>query len=356
MDAFTVPSGQVPIAYGEQPRRLRGLATALTVLFAGLAVILVGAGLTMLFRSWLAYRVVAGAELSTVVATRVDALVVILVVLQVAISIIVGVVFIVWQYKHAKNARLLGHRGELGPEWAIGGWFIPVANFVLPGVQLFSTSRHSDPQAAAAPGRRGRGQPIVPIWAVVLGVGGVLGAIGSLPTDDPGFAAGDDSVTRRIAALNLFGGIGALILAVAAVLALVMVRRLSTLQERALGLTAPVAVAAWPQQPGWPQTPPQPTAAWPQTPPAPAQTWPPATPPVSPPTSAPGAQPYQAASSGTAWTTPAGLPSETPVWQPPVAQPPVAQPPAEQPPAEPPATEPRDDGPPTAPPPPPPPA
>ena len=45
----------------------------------------------------------------------------------------IGVVFIIWQFRHAKNAQVLGARGGLGPGWAIGGWFIPLANYVLPG-------------------------------------------------------------------------------------------------------------------------------------------------------------------------------------------------------------------------------
>ncbi len=65
--------------------------------------------------------------------------------------------FIVWQFRHAKNARALGERGGLGPGWAIGGWFVPLANFVLPGVQIHQSSRMSDSAAAGEPDAKGKG-------------------------------------------------------------------------------------------------------------------------------------------------------------------------------------------------------
>jgi hypothetical protein len=40
-------------------------------------------------------------------------------------------VFITWQHRHAVNAdALAGSRVVLGPGWAIGGWFVPCANWL----------------------------------------------------------------------------------------------------------------------------------------------------------------------------------------------------------------------------------
>lgn len=66
------------------------------------------------------------------------------------------VAFISWQYRHARNAEALGGDG-LGAGWAVGGWFIPVANLVLPGVQLFGASKAATRRArdrAERPARR----------------------------------------------------------------------------------------------------------------------------------------------------------------------------------------------------------
>jgi hypothetical protein len=64
--------------------------------------------------------------------------------------VVLAALFITWQYRHAKNARLLGQQGGLGPGWAVGGWFIPLANFVLPAVQLFGASAMSATGPTAA--------------------------------------------------------------------------------------------------------------------------------------------------------------------------------------------------------------
>ena len=42
------------------------------------------------------------------------------------------VVFIMWFYRSRRNAAALGDRVEYSPGMAIGAWFIPLANFVLP--------------------------------------------------------------------------------------------------------------------------------------------------------------------------------------------------------------------------------
>lgn len=39
---------------------------------------------------------------------------------------------ITWSYRNAMNAQRLGIPGKLSPGWAIGGWFIPLANYVMP--------------------------------------------------------------------------------------------------------------------------------------------------------------------------------------------------------------------------------
>ena len=54
-------------------------------------------------------------------------------------------VFIIWQHRLATNAVALRGPLGLGPGWAIGSWFIPLANLVLPFLQLNQSARASDP-------------------------------------------------------------------------------------------------------------------------------------------------------------------------------------------------------------------
>jgi hypothetical protein len=48
-------------------------------------------------------------------------------------TIVIAVLFIVWMWRAAKNNEALGRdHPRLGSGWAIGGWFIPLANLVIP--------------------------------------------------------------------------------------------------------------------------------------------------------------------------------------------------------------------------------
>jgi hypothetical protein len=58
--------------------------------------------------------------------------------------------FIVWLWRAAKNQQALGREPErLGSGWAVGGWFIPLANFVIPVLVVQDLWRGSDVAIAA---------------------------------------------------------------------------------------------------------------------------------------------------------------------------------------------------------------
>jgi hypothetical protein len=162
-------------------------------------------------------------------------------------------VFIAWQHRHAVNADSLAGRGAaLGPAWAIGGWFVPGANWLLPGMQLFGASRASDPALPVRPAAgRGRGSPLVVLWAVMFGLGNALGLAGwvTFPDEDDISALADleDFVSDATLADRMVAA-GFVITAAAAVLAAVMVQTLSRRQtERAAAVTA--ASQYWQAQP-----------------------------------------------------------------------------------------------------------
>ncbi len=58
--------------------------------------------------------------------------------------LVCGVLFVIWAYRAAKAARMLGLAGQWGPGWFIGAWFIPVANLVIPYLCIKSLLPHGD--------------------------------------------------------------------------------------------------------------------------------------------------------------------------------------------------------------------
>jgi hypothetical protein len=156
-------------------------------------------------------------------------------------------VFITWQHRHAVNAdSLAGTTAALGPGWAIGGWFVPCANWLLPGMQLFGASRASDPGLPIQPAAgRGRGSPLVVLWAVMFALGNALGLAGwaTFPDEDDVSVLADleDFVSDATLADRMVAA-GFVITAAAAVLAAVMVQSLSRRQTARAAAMAAVPV------------------------------------------------------------------------------------------------------------------
>jgi hypothetical protein len=86
---------------------------------------------------------------------------------------VTGIVFVIWQYRHSRNAEALAGPGGLGPVWAIVGWFIPFAALVLPGVELYQSSQASSPPAPGGGPRSGRGSPLVIAWIIAFAIGSI---------------------------------------------------------------------------------------------------------------------------------------------------------------------------------------
>jgi hypothetical protein len=204
--------------------------------------------------------------------------------------VIVAVLWIIWQFRHAKNAERLRGALGLGPGWAIGGWFIPFGNFVIPGLQLNQAAKASDPDLpSGAPAANGRAPALVIVWALVFDIAFIVfsGSGSSRPSDsDLRFGVkpvSDFARADRGAALGMFG------FAVAAVIAVFLVRTLTERQERAAATITPSAPSApmYMPQPQYQQ--PQYQQPQPQYPPPQPQTWgnPPPPPASAPPPPAP---------------------------------------------------------------------
>lgn len=120
--------GQTPQGFARPPgsvgvQSTRGLATALSVLVPMVAVLsLLGVALdpmeirvedqqTTLFQGWMG-------------------------VLTSIVWVAAAAVALTWAYRVVANARLVGDPTRPSPGWAVGSWFIPLANYVLPFLVL----------------------------------------------------------------------------------------------------------------------------------------------------------------------------------------------------------------------------
>ncbi len=241
-------SGYQP--YGSGPARtmqpLQGLATAASVLLGVTAAFGALAGVFLMSRASTVDDFVNGAAALTDLSdadSRVGAGIALFFISFVA----TGVVFILWQFRHAKNAEAIRGSLSIGPGWAIGGWFIPLANYVLPAVQISQSAKASDPDLpAGAPRDRGKLPGIIIAWAVVFAVGaGVfLAGSSSRPSEDQVTLFNARSQIQDFARADREAAFGMFLYAAAGVLGLLMVRQLTERQRRAAA-----SIPQLPQQP-----------------------------------------------------------------------------------------------------------
>ncbi|MDI1460442.1 DUF4328 domain-containing protein [Catellatospora sp. KI3] len=95
-----------------------------------------------------------------------------------AVLLVAGVLVIVWLWRARKNLDAFpGASADLGAGWAIGGWFTPIANFVIPCRLMLQVARESVH-------RRWVG-PVVAVWWAAFLVYQCLGRLleGDVPVD-----------------------------------------------------------------------------------------------------------------------------------------------------------------------------
>jgi hypothetical protein len=75
-----------------------------------------------------------------------------------------GIAWLLWQHRAHENLRALGVGGlSYSPGWAVGWWFIPIANLVLPYLVMLELWRASEPKGT--PGwLRERIAALLPLW------------------------------------------------------------------------------------------------------------------------------------------------------------------------------------------------
>lgn len=145
------------------------------------------------------------------------------------ITLIVAVVFIMWMWRAAKNNEALGRQQpRFRPGWAIGGWFIPLANLVIPVLIMQDLWRGSD-QSIPRGDMRWKiadRSALVGWWWGLLFASRVFNAIGNSIGDNGGLT----NLRQGIAIQT----VGTAITIVAAVLAVLVVRRLGERQDGCL--------------------------------------------------------------------------------------------------------------------------
>jgi Domain of unknown function (DUF4328) len=237
------PPGGAPSAAYAPPARwrsLRGLTTALTWLFSAhiaLTVILI-IGVFNHLRV-LGDEEILGVVRDTEAVNDANALPAVMILLSGVVFIAIFVLLIIWLYRAAKNNEALGRQNpRLGPGWAIGGWFIPIAWWVIPFIILDDVWRGSDPSIPRGDPSWRRSSTLGAIWAwlvtavIFIIPSGIASSTGDVRADEP-------EKVRRDDILRIIGAVGAI---VAAVLAIVVTRRIATRQEeclRAQQATAP---------------------------------------------------------------------------------------------------------------------
>lgn len=101
-----------------------------------------------------------------------------LLVTSVAAALVSFVLFVVWLYRGYRSNRVDAARLPRGAGWAIGAWFIPFVNLVLPALVVHDLNQASRPLGEARAG-------LVTTWWVSFVAWGVLLRLGGpLPEDD----------------------------------------------------------------------------------------------------------------------------------------------------------------------------
>jgi hypothetical protein len=239
------PPGATPAAsYGPAPRwrSLRGITTALTWLFVAhivlTAVLIIG---VLHHLSVLNDKESGGLVFDTKAVNDANALAASMIILSGLVTLAIFVLLVIWLYRAAKNNEALGRMNpRLGPGWAIGGWFIPVAWFVIPFLIMDDVWRGADPSIPRGDPNWRRSSTLAAIWAWL--VTAVIWWVPSTIASSGGDVRADEpDKVRRDDILRIIGAFGAIL---AALFAIIVVRRISARQEECLRAQQTVAPAS----------------------------------------------------------------------------------------------------------------
>jgi Domain of unknown function (DUF4328) len=216
--------GHVPTPF-EAPVPTRSLGTPAALAIAGLGVII---GLDVIDLVLTPFAELATLRhTSGVAAERGDNILILAWALQslagLAAFVFTAAAFITWLYLARKNIVRWGITGlGWGPGWAIGGWFIPFANLVIPKLVVDSVWRGSSASLTDRSAAAGSPGLIWAWWLTFLLSGFAANA----------YARHQFSVTDDAAYIAGYNSLSTIPSIIAAMLAIILVRRVTAMQER----------------------------------------------------------------------------------------------------------------------------
>lgn len=239
-----------------QPAAARSRAVrALLIVWMVTAMALIVANL---LRLNLVNSIAAGQPVSVQDAAGSDSLVTNVARLSVGVYVLAAIALLMWLHRVVRNNHVLGERYlRFSPALAVGCWFIPFANLVLPFQAVREAWGAADPELpSSTPDTRNssRGSGLVVAWWLTF----ILGSLVGLASIGYGPNSGVDAFTRVRAATYITVVQEALHIA-AALLLIAVVMRLTTRQEQKSSRVQAIPYAASASPPSYGDVTPAPT-------------------------------------------------------------------------------------------------
>ena len=139
-----------------------------------------------------------------------------------------GILFIVWLYRGSRSDRVSRAWMRRGAGWAIGGWFVPFGNLVLPAQQVHDLYRGAF--VGRNEGKPLPGSALLGWWWAMWLCSGVMSWVALTGRGDP---TGDGlQVLRDIRTTDIVDLVGSVFTLAAALLAAAVVGRITALLRR----------------------------------------------------------------------------------------------------------------------------
>ena len=223
------------------------VATALLVLFVTITLVAVVSDQAQIS---LLKRAIAEGGVSQAEADANDARQGTVAIAQILILIVAGVSFLVWFHRAHKNLPALGAAGlDYSPGWAVGGFFVPFLNLYRPFQVMREIWKASDPHTTdSGSWRTAPSSPLVSLWWAFFLISGAAGYL--LVT----LGGRDTSTVEGVLTMSRAALLSDILNIPDAVLAILLVRTITSRQEEKNGLldslTAPAPPPQVPQRMG----------------------------------------------------------------------------------------------------------
>ena len=215
-----------------RPLRRRGnWVLALTALYIVLAVVSIGSGLAEIE---LIQRMERGESITIEAATANDNRQAVVAFIYFITYLALAVAFLKWIYRAAENLAVIHPAEQLvSPGWAVGWWFIPIANLWKPYQVMTAIWKGSDPNSSPAP-------RIILIWWCVWLLSDLMALISDISINF------DDLAIEELIRFGQLGVVADALSIVAAVLLFYLVRRIGINQtEKYIGVKSFYSVAQY---------------------------------------------------------------------------------------------------------------